>query len=592
MATTNIKSLGLLRNGKVYATKAIAEQALVQDATNDGVAKLARYLYPIAGGAPIIRTLVGFYANAAEMEDAGGGQSHYTILDIEGSSAEVAEIKQEISAINESIGEGIEGTTLTTAINDINNRIGSGFTSEYTIADAISQLDYSLTLHLDRSETETEFKYTLTQGDTEVGVIDIAKDIFIQYAEVVNGYWSGSTFTEDPNGPDKAIKLVFQDTLHEPLYINIKDLVTLYVAGNGIDITGDTISVAIDGDSEAFLTVSENGLKLDGVQAAIDEAIEKAKLIESDGIKILANNKIKAHAASTIGEGITNPIYVDGEGIKLNKELDMGFYDFGTVVNELPSAGDAANTNLVLTDPTVINTMTGATEYNTITVADANIGGGDIKLNAAKDLNVSNVTVSGNKGASNGRVLFAADTVNVDSVDIPQGSAIYNVFEEVGSASKPLSELNASNVTVDNTALKHNVFNVYHPADDAVITIKDSYFNLDVNNSNVLRMANYTNATGVTINFENVTWTYENGPEGDPAWAGLMIFQPSSTDVALTGDTSKIATWTINVKDCVYNGVKVNANNFGLINQVAYLYNIGGSGATSDLAGVITMNFE
>ena len=114
MATTNIKSLGLLRNGKVYGSKAIAEQALVQDATNDGVAKLARYLYPIAGGAPIIRTLVGFYANAAEMEDAGGGQSHYTILDIEGSSAEVAEIKQEISAINETIGEGIEGTTLTT----------------------------------------------------------------------------------------------------------------------------------------------------------------------------------------------------------------------------------------------------------------------------------------------------------------------------------------------------------------------------------------------------------------------------------------------------------------------------------------------
>lgn len=589
---TNIKSLSLLRNGKVYGSKEIASQALQQDGTNDGVAKLARYLEPVIGGEPIIRTLVGFYANAAEMEDAGGGRSSYTILDIDGNASEVAALEAAVQDINNKIGDGIDGTTLTIAINDLNDRMGTGFTTGYTVADAIEQLDYSLTLHLERSETDTEFKYTLTQGDELIGVIDIAKDIFIQYAEVVNGYWSGNTFTEDAAGPDKAIKLVFQDTLHEPLYINIEDLVTLYVGGNGIDITDDTISIKIDGDSEAFLTVGENGLKLEGVQAAIDEAIEKAKLIASDGIKILGNNKIKAHAASTIGDGISNPIFVDEEGIKLNKELDMGFYDYQTEVNVLPPTSEAANTNLVLTDPAVIATMTGGTEYHTVTVSDANIGGGDIKLNAAKDLNVSDVTISGNKGTSNGRVLFAADTVNVDSVDIPQGSAIYNVFEEVGSPSKPLSELNASNVTVDNTALKHNVFNVYHPADDAVITIKDSYFNLDVNKSNVIRMANYTNATGVTINFENITWTYENGPEGDPAWAGLMIFQPSSTDAALTGDTSKIATWTINVKDCVYNGVKVNANNYGLINQVAYLYNIGGSGATSDPAGVITMNFE
>ena len=59
----NIWSLGLLRNGKVYPNKEAALAAYAQT-TNDGVAKLVRYLEPVVGGDPIIRTLVGFYADA------------------------------------------------------------------------------------------------------------------------------------------------------------------------------------------------------------------------------------------------------------------------------------------------------------------------------------------------------------------------------------------------------------------------------------------------------------------------------------------------------------------------------------------------
>ena len=592
---TNIKSLGLLRNGKVYQTKQLAYQALTQaNPTNDGVAKLARYLEEVVDGAPVIRTLVGFYANANEMEDAGGGQSSYTILDIDGSSADVTELRAAVDEINAKIGDGIDGTTLTIAINDINAKIGEGFNAENTVADAISNLATAMTITLTASSDDPDYAkvYTLTQGSTEVGKINIPKDMVVEYAELVNGTWNGDTFTPDPEGKDKAIKIVFANKEEDTVYVNVSDLIDVYYGGNGINIDNNVVSIKIDGSSEAFLTVGENGLKLDGVQAAIDEAIENAKLIESDGIKILGNNKIKAHAASTIGEGITNPIYVDAEGIKLNKELDMGFYDYTTSVDVIPAATAAANTNLVLTDSAVINSMTGNAEYNSVTIANGEADGGDIKLNAAKNITISNVEVSGNKGASNGRVLFTADTVNIDSVTVPEGSPMYNIFEGGSNVAKPLSEFVASNIVVDDPQLKHNVVNIYTPADDAVITIKDSYFNLDVNNSNVIRMANYTNATGVTINFENIEWTYENSADkSDVSWAGLLIYQPSSSDAALTGDTSKIGTWKINVKDCIYNGVKVNTNNFGFINQVAYLYNIGGSGSVSDAASVMTINF-
>ena len=589
---TNIKSLGLLRNGKVYRTKENAIQALTQTATNDGVAKLARYLDPTMGGDPIIRTLVGFYANAAEMEDAGGGQSSYTILDIDGSAGDVDEIKHEIAEINEKIGEGIEGTTLTIAINDINDKMGSGFTSEHTVADALAELEDSMTVTVTKEQESGDYAaiYTIKQGGTVLNTINIPKDQFVKYAAVVNGYWSGDTFTPDPEGPDSAIEIVFQE-VKDPIYINVKDLVNMYVGYKGIEIDGDKISVKIDGTSEAFLTVSEDGLKLDGVQQAIDDAIEAAKLIESDGIKILGNNKIKAHAASMIGEGITNPIYVDAEGIKLNKELDMGFYDFQTVINEIPSAADAETSNVVMTETSAIAQLTNAsTSYNSLVVDGAEFPSSDVRLNA-KNVTVSDAVINGEKGASNGKILFNTPDMTIDGVVIESGTTAYNVFEGVNSATNPVEKFNASNITVDNTLLKHNVLNVYTPANDAVITIKDSYFNMDVDNSNVLRMANYGNATGVTINFENITWTYENAEQGDISWAGLMIFQPASTDVALGGDTSKIATWTINVKDCVYNGVKVTSNNFGKINQVVYLYNVGGTGAVTDASSVMTINF-
>lgn len=590
---TNIKSLGLLRNGKVYQTKENAIQALTQTATNDGVAKLARYLDQVLGGDPIIRTLVGFYANAEEMEDAGGGQSSYTILDIDGSASDVTLIKQEIAEINEKIGDGIDGTTLTIAINDINERIGSGFTSEHTVADALAELEDSMTVTVTKEQESGDYAavYTIKQGDTVLNTINIPKDQFVKYAAVVNGYWDGDTFTPDPEGPDSAIEIQFQE-VKDPIYINVKDLVNMYVGDKGIEIDGDKISVKIDSTSEAFLTVSEDGLKLDGVQQAIDDAIEAAKLIESDGIKILANNKIKAHAASMIGEGITNPIYVDTEGIKLNKELDMGYYDFQTVINELPSASDAATSNVVMTETSAIAQLTNAnTSYNSLVVDGANFPSSDVRLNA-NNVTVSDAVINGEKGASNGRILFNTPDLTIDGVVIESGTTAYNVFEGVNSATNPVEKFNASNITVDNTLLKHNVLNVYTPANNAVITIKDSYFNMDVDNSNVLRMANYGNATGVTINFENITWTYENAEKGDISWAGLMIFQPASTDVALGGDTSKIATWTINVKDCIYNGVKVTANNFGKINQVVYLYNVGGTGAVTDASTVMTINFE
>ena len=58
--------------------------------------------------------------------------------------------------------------------------------------------------------------------------------------------------------------------------ISVADFVQVYTAGNGLDLNSNQFSVKIDGESESFLTVGANGVKLAGVQTAIDTAKQAA----------------------------------------------------------------------------------------------------------------------------------------------------------------------------------------------------------------------------------------------------------------------------------------------------------------------------
>lgn len=602
----NLLSLGLLRNGKVYANKELAYQGLTQSATNDGVAKLARYLYSELGGEPIIRTLVGFYANAAEMEDASGGTSSYTILDIEGSAGEVEEIKEAISGINETIGSGIDGTTLTDAINDINDKLGSGFTSEHTVAEALEELEEALiealAISLDVADEPTSGylkTYILSQGvgtgKTEIGKIDIPKDLVVTSGSLVHGYWSGNTFTEDEQGPDAAIKLVIANQ-EEPVYINTKDLVDYYTAGDGIDIdnTHNTISLKYNSHSEKFLVVDEDGIRVEGIQAAIDDAINKAALEAGNGISIAAG-KVNAVAASYSAPAVKNPISVDKEGIKFASQLDCGFFDDETVVADDAAAINAIETpaeaDVFINGEEALGAASGKT-FNSLEVVGVKAAS-QVSLAANESIELDNVDVTGNKGSSNAFIALSSPSIEVSNATVADGAKPYNVFEQVGATA--IDEFNANNINVDDVSLKHNVFNIYRVNNDAVINISDGNFNMDVNNSNVIRIANYTNATGVTMNFENIEWNYENTPNKESAdwgWAGIMIYQPASTDTGLGGDLTAMQTWKFNFKNCKYNGETVSANNFGDHNQVFYLYNVGGDGSIKDpVANHLTLNF-
>jgi hypothetical protein len=67
-----------------------------------------------------------------------------------------------------------------------------------------------------------------------------------------------------------------EDVIYKTDVVNIADLVDTYAAGHGLDLSGNEFSIKLTSDSEEFLSVDANGLKLSGVQSAIDAAKDAA----------------------------------------------------------------------------------------------------------------------------------------------------------------------------------------------------------------------------------------------------------------------------------------------------------------------------
>lgn len=141
----NIYSLQLLRNGRVYASKTAAKQALqnaealADVAKKDGVAVLARYLETLTGGGQVVKTLVGYYAKADEITDAGSAASHMTIMDFDSSSVEALEEK--VQELQGALGTGFTtANTVADAIEEVNDKLGDDVTTANTVSDQLAAL--------------------------------------------------------------------------------------------------------------------------------------------------------------------------------------------------------------------------------------------------------------------------------------------------------------------------------------------------------------------------------------------------------------------------------------------------------------------
>lgn len=83
----------------------------------------------------------------------------------------------------------------------------------------------------------------------------------------------------DPESHDPGTYLVITfntDAGKDAIYLDVSSLIDVYEGHNGIKVTGKDIHLIIDPTSEPYLSLSDNGIKIEGIDAKISEVVEQA----------------------------------------------------------------------------------------------------------------------------------------------------------------------------------------------------------------------------------------------------------------------------------------------------------------------------
>lgn len=83
----------------------------------------------------------------------------------------------------------------------------------------------------------------------------------------------------DPESHDPGTYLVITfntDAGKDAIYLDVTSLIDVYEGHNGIKVTGKHIHLIIDPTSEPYLSLSDNGIKLEGINSKITEVVKQA----------------------------------------------------------------------------------------------------------------------------------------------------------------------------------------------------------------------------------------------------------------------------------------------------------------------------
>ena len=203
-----------------------------------------------------------------------------TVEDIESHEPDLSgyATKAEVEAVSAKLDEEAtaRGEADTNLQNDLQAESTMARAAEKANADAISTLNNSLSEEVaNREAADTEIKgmfdtinlekqsdlvYSLKVGDKVAGTINIPEDQFLKEVEY--------------NAENKTIVFTFNTSSGETnTSVDVSDLVDTYVAGNGLEMAENAFSIKIDPTTQKYIEVSENGVKIVG----IDEALESLK---------------------------------------------------------------------------------------------------------------------------------------------------------------------------------------------------------------------------------------------------------------------------------------------------------------------------
>ena len=320
------------------------------------------------------------------------------------------------------VSANIDGTTIIKNASSGVLSVASGALTQYKGSNAVkvSEVDpennktVSLSINSnDKVLTQSNdglFANIRLDWDKEQGLKLIGKDS-IEIATIPatdfikDGMLDNATYDEETH----KITLTFNtDAGKQPVELNLSDLVDTYEAGNGLGLTGNVFSVkkSTEEDSEGFLKVGTDGIKVSGVQDAINTAAAKAsnKIAEKSTGRVTVTAQVEddGHTTYTIDEhDIAQATVLTGEidrakAAELKTNQGVGLNDDGshkTTTGNYTAAATTIADEISALDAQVHTNATNIANYKN-TIDNYTIGGAKISTNPVLT-GENGVTVSG-----------------------------------------------------------------------------------------------------------------------------------------------------------------------------------------------------
>lgn len=364
-----------------------------------------------------------------------------------------------------------------------------------------------------------DLTYELQVGDKIAGTINIPADQFLKSVEY--------------SAEDKSLTFLFNTSEGEQTsVVDLSSLVDTYVAGNGIELIENGFSIKLDPSSESYLSVSEAGIKVEGINE-IKKNVQEVVAGLSNTLEALnATVQILQSKVDVLTKTNTEVVSVDGSAGEL-KDSSKDYIVSGSINENAEIVGKSIS-------------------LKSIKVSD----NARLKLNAG-DVEAKDLNISGSFPKANGNTVISVNNAEfiVFKDMVFDASEVYNGIE-IGLASNSVLP---KNILFDNCKFQgefsNNAILVFGTQDNAIITLNNCYFEKI---SNALRLSNKSNASGVVVNINNCTvdqW------ETRAPWQGFLICEDYTNKTEeevnannLFGD-GKI---TVNFNNLVHAGVKIN----------------------------------
>lgn len=194
------------------------------------------------------------------------------------------------------------------SIKDLSDSINAGGTSAVI----------SLT---ENSSTAYAKSYVLSQGNKEIGTINIPKDMVVSSGSLQSVTSVDNPYTGAKVG-DKYIDLVIANSTSEHIYIPVSDLIDTYLAGEGLTLENSKFSIKKDTASESYLTVSADGVKVSGIDSALEGKVnkEEGKQLSTNDYTTAEKNKL----AEAIDESTANTLINTAIGKLTKASVGLG----------------------------------------------------------------------------------------------------------------------------------------------------------------------------------------------------------------------------------------------------------------------------